>query len=219
MFVVVAASILGVIQFLICTGISMSRYPDGYSFSANSLSDLGRNAYEHHAIFNGSLIILGLALTPLFIMMWVTDPRRSFSIRVTAVFGVISTLGLIGVGLSPVDRDFVMHFSSLALWLFPMLYMSISFFTAASRSPYVGIGFLAAGLIMVVVTIAVLLNTELSTLELLQKSVVVCGLVWLAFIIAFITQSGVFILTHWDHDDVERARLEQEYFSQLRTRR
>lgn len=218
LILVVAAAVIGVIQFLICTGLSMSRYKD-YSFANNSLSDLGCMANEHHAIFNGSLIFLGLAVTPVFIMMWITDPRRSFSIRATAVFGIISTIGLIGVGLSPVDRHFVWHFISLALWLFPMFYMTVSFFTAASRSPYVGIGFLSAALLMVVIMIAVMLRTELSTLELLQKAVVVCGLVWLTFIIAFIIQSGVYVLKNWDHDDLEKEKLEQEYFTELKTGR
>ena len=82
-----------------------------------------------------------------------------------------------------------------------------------------GIGFLSAALLMVVIMIAVMLRTELSTLELLQKAVVVCGLVWLTFIIAFIIQSGVYVLKNWDHDDLEKEKLEQEYFTELKTGR
>jgi hypothetical membrane protein len=212
---VLFAAIQGLIVFFGSTTLAILEHPD-YSLAGNYLSDLGRRKYEHYYLFNYSLIWLGLSLIPMFFMIWITDPRNSLSAKLTAVFGVLSATGLVGLGASPVDRAFISHHFWLAIWLFPMLYMTVSFFYVASRSPYVGIGFITASLIMVIGMIVYLLNVELTTTELLQKAIVVCGFVWLGYMIAFIIQSGYKVLKNWEVYDDTRARKEASYMSTLK---
>jgi hypothetical membrane protein len=215
LFLVLTFSIFGILQFLACTTIAITLYPRIFSFSENYLSDLGRKSFDYHYLFNGSLILLGVSLIPLYGLLKATDPKRSVMMTVTSVFGVISASGLIGLGLTPIDRMFVLHHVALGIWLFPMLYMSVTFFVAASRSPYVGVGFLSASLIMVIVMIATLLRTEITSYVLMQKAIVGCGIVWLLYVILFMFQSGVAIIRDWESEVDQRALKETEYCSTL----
>ena len=212
---VITLAIFGMLQFLICTGIAMARFPDGYSFQDNFLSELGIQGYPGHSLFNGSLMFLGASLLPVFAFLWTTDPRRSVSLRVASILGVGSSLGAIGVGYWTYDRQFILHHLAMAAWLLPMLYRVVSFFYGASKSPYVGIGFLTVSLVMVVSMIYVLATTRTSSLQLLQKTLVLCGLIWMGFIVAFIWQSGWAIYHNWVEDDGSRQRKEENYLNDL----
>ena len=103
--------------------------------AGNFLSDLGRQSTSHHAVFNGSLIFLGISLIPSFGILWLINTNRMWSMKVTAVFGIISAFGLIGLGLTSVDREFVLHHVALAIWLFPMMYMTVTFFFCGLPKP------------------------------------------------------------------------------------
>jgi hypothetical membrane protein len=207
-------AVIGVVQFLACTSVAMINFPGGFSFAKHYLSDLGRHTTEYYTTFNGSLIFLGFSLIPSFVMFWLINFNRMWSMRATTIFGVISACGLIGMGMASVDREFLVHYISLGLWLFPMIYMTVSFFFASARSQYVGVWFLSASLITVIAMIAILLQTELTSLQLLHKSVIFCGMIWLVYVIGFLYLAGRYLLKNWEvpHDlsDVEEA-----YFSTL----
>lgn len=215
LFAVLGLASLGLLQFVICTAVAMARFPDGYSFTENYLSELGFVAYPGHSLFNGSLVFLGVSLMPLFGLLWATDVQGSYSLRASAVLGLVSALGIIGYGSWTYDRQFILHHIALALWLLPMLYMVVAFYFGAARSQVVGIGFLAASLVMVLVMIVVLTSTRTTSAQLLQKMVVICGIVWLAFMVAFVYQSGLAILQQWEEDDGSREKKEQQYWSSL----
>ncbi|MEM7785640.1 MAG: DUF998 domain-containing protein, partial [Planctomycetota bacterium] len=166
---VLVAAIQGLVLFLVFTGIAMYEY-QGYTFNHHYLSDLGRNTFKYNYFFNYSLIWLGFSLIPMFLMIWITDPRQSISAKMTAALGTVSAIGLMGLGCSPVDRYFVAHHAWLAVWVFPMFYLAITFFYVAARSPYVGIGFLSASLAMSVGMTIYLLTVELTTYEIVQKA-------------------------------------------------
>ncbi len=205
---------LGVLQFLICTATAIYHYPGGFSFTQNYLSELGRQATQYDSIYNGSIIFLGFSLIPSFALLWMTNTHRMWSMRAAAMFGILSSFGMIGMGLVPVDREFVLHYASLAIWMFPMIYMTVSFFFAASRSRYVGIGFLSASLATVVMMIVVLMRTELTSLQLLHMSAVAFGGVWLIYVLVFIYQSGKYMLKNW-HLREDYSDQEDQYFSRI----
>ena len=215
LILVIAVAVLGLLQFVACTGVAMARFPEGYSFRENFLSELGIQGYPGHSLFNGSMIFLGCSLLPVFLLLGITDPRNSRSMQITAVLGIISSLGIIGVGSWTYDRQFALHHLSMAAWLLPMIYMSVTFFYAASKSPYMGIGYLSASLIMVICMIYVLTTTRTSSLQLLQKAVVICGLIWIGFIIAFLWQTGWATYRDWGEDDGSRQKKEDRYLSTL----
>lgn len=215
LFGVISLAILGIVQFLICTIIAMIRFPEGYSFFNNFLSELGMMGHAGHSVFNGSMITLGCMLLPMFVLLQMVDPRENFSVRATSAFGIMSALGAIGVGTWTFDRQLVLHSLSMAMWLLPMLYMVVTFFFAASTNPIMGAGFVGTSLVMVCGMIGVLMNTKTTSVQLIQKSVVLCGMVWLSFIVAYIWQSGVAILNDWIEDDGSREKRERSYFSAL----
>ena len=215
LFGVLALACVGLLQFVCCTGIAMLRFPDGYSFTDNYLSELGFMGHPGHTLFNGSLVFLGVSLIPLYGLLWATDMQGSFSLRASAVLGLVSALGIIGYGSWTYDRQFILHHIALAMWMFPMLYMVVAFYFGAAQSPVVGIGFLATSLVMVVTMIAVLMSTQTTSAQLLQKMVVICGVVWLGFMVAFVYRAGQTILQTWIEDDGSRQKKEQQYLSTL----
>ena len=215
LIVTLGIAVLGVIQYLVANAVAMAHFPDGYSFSGNFLSDLGRSTHDYSDFYNFSLIFLGIGLLPLFVSLMLVDPRDSFSMKLAAGFGCLTAMGIVGLGLTPIDKFFILHHIALGVWLFPMFYMWIVFFYGASRSTYVGIGFLSVSLLTVVVMLAVLLRSDSTGYQVMQKMIVACGLVWLVYIISFIFQSGRVILKSMRVPDMSRVEAEDEYFSEM----
>ncbi len=211
---VLTVAVIGVLQFLGCTWIAMANFPEGFSFSENFLSELGIQSLEYHTTYNGSLIFLGLSIIPSFVLLWLTNLKRLWSLMATSILGTISGAGLIGMGVFTVEREFILHYVSLAIWMFPMLYMTISFFFAVSRSEYVGIGFLSASLLMVIAMLVVLLRAQVTSHQLLHIFVVCCGLIWFGYVIAYIWQIGFFMLKNWDRVE-DHTSEENVYFATL----
>ena len=214
MISVLTIAILGVLQFLVCVWIATANFPEGFSFRKNFLSELGIQSLEYHATYNGSLILLGLSIIPSFVLLWLTNLKRLWSLTATAIFGIISGAGLIGMGIFTVEREFILHYLSLAIWMFPMLYMTVSFFIAVSRSEYVGIGFLSMSLLMVITMLVVLLRAEVTSHQLLHICVVSCGLIWFGYVIAYIWQIGFLMLKNWDQVQ-DHTSEENVYFATL----
>ena len=208
-------AVIGVIQYLGASAIAMMHFPEGYSIAGNFLSDLGRSTHDYSDLYNFSLILLGIGLIPLFLTLTVVDPRDTFAMKLASGFGILSAMGLVGLGLTPFDKFFILHHIALGFWLFPMFYMAILFFYGASRSTYVGIGYLTASLLMVVIMLAVLLRADSTGYEVMQKMIVACGLVWLAYVVGFIFQSGRVILKSIRGPDLSREDAEDQYFSEL----
>lgn len=206
---------LGVAHFFLATAVAMTHFPDGYSMEGNFLSDLGRSSMPYSDWFNFSLIFLGLSVVPLYLTLIIVDPRDSFSMKLAAGFGILSGMGLVGLGMTPFDKFFALHHLALGVWLFPMFYTVIVFYYGAARSSYVGIGFIGLSLMMVVGMLIVLLRTEVTSFQLLQKMIAVCGLIWLLYIVLFIWQSGTVILRSMLDPDYSRAEAEDEYFSEM----
>lgn len=128
-----AVCFLGVLQFVGCTALAMLYYPGGtlgdhqtigYSFFANYLSDLGRTAAwsgadngVSAALFNTSIVLLGLSTVPFFLFLPLHAPDRAGTLWAAAAFGVLSAFGLIGIGLLPYDTHLAGHMQALFWWL------------------------------------------------------------------------------------------------------
>lgn len=189
-----AIAALGVIQFLLCVWFGMVNYDAPFSLAENFLSELGRTTYNYGYVFNVAMMVLGLSQVPLFVMLAKFNPDDLVSMKIASWLGVVSSFGIVGLGLTPENRLYVLHHVALVIWLFPMLFCWVFFYFAASRSPYVGIGFLSLSLIVVVAMIGILLRANMSGFELLQKVVIVCALIWLAFVFGFVCLSGYVVL-------------------------
>lgn len=113
------AVMLGVMQFVYFVTTAISLFPGGYSVTNHFLSDLGRTDNPSAPYFNGSLIVLASCLIFFFVNM-------ARSNVVSGVAGVISSVGLLGLGLTPLDRAFLDHHIALFFWLAPMFVIMVA---------------------------------------------------------------------------------------------
>ena len=135
---------LGIVQFLFAVAIAIKYYPggnsaspygSGYSLLNNFLSDLGRTKTWSGAdnsisalVFNLSVILLGASLLPFFAVLPSTVRKGG---AIVWISGMLSAIGLIGIGLTPYDRYFVAHHVALGLWIGPMLILSLAYLGAS----------------------------------------------------------------------------------------
>jgi len=89
--------LLGSLQFFLLLLIAESLRP-GYSVSLNYLSDLGVGPEPSRTLFNATLIIFGLSGFVASYLFWKTLVRNAMVVTL-----VISSIGVIGVGMFPED--------------------------------------------------------------------------------------------------------------------
>jgi hypothetical membrane protein len=95
-----ALSIVAVVQFIIAMIVVQLQYP-GYSAFGNAISDLGNpDKSPWHAVFNGSIIALGILGILAVILVRTAFPNRASS-KVGLFFLGLTLLGAILVGVFP----------------------------------------------------------------------------------------------------------------------
>ncbi len=106
------AFLIGAAQFIILMFVAEAYYP-GYSISGNTISDLGANSFPSYAIFNSSIVLLGiLALVGSYYMY------RQFRWKPIAGLLVLAGIGAVGVGLFPETTGIAHGISQLLAFLF-----------------------------------------------------------------------------------------------------
>ena len=206
---------LGVIQFCVCIWIAIANYPEPFSLATHLFTDLGRESNDYGAVFNGSLIILGLTLIPLFVLMPFIDIRSSHSKHVVATTGVLSSLGIVAIGLTPNDNLFVEHYIALFAWVMPTTIMILAFFYLVSNNPNMSIWFIATSLITVVLMLGFLLASREVNRNLMQKFLLVYVLIWFGFIAWFAYRCGRLALANAMLDHKSTEELAEEYAQEL----
>jgi hypothetical membrane protein len=145
-----AVSCAGVLQFLCCLTLAVWAYPGGtplgsktagYSFFENYLSDLGMTRtwagdsnLLSSGLFNYSLLLLALATIPFFLLLPLHAADKPVLLWSASCFGVLSSLGMLGVALTPLDRHFVGHVTALFFWIVPFLAVLVLHGTAMLES-------------------------------------------------------------------------------------
>ncbi len=212
-----AGAILGVVQFLVVVMACLSQVDSSFMLGEGYfLSDLGRKDSPLGWLFNISLLALGAMLIPLFVMFIVIDARQSLILRIAAAFGILSCVGLIGLGMFPVDRAFFAHLLSTAVWVFPMLYAVMAFYVTVVRSAYVGKWFIGINLLMAVSMLIAFFRYSATDLKVIQRMLVVSGMVWVGFMIWFLALEGYHAIAEWEPLARERVdRESQEYYQKL----
>lgn len=98
------------------------------------------------------------------------------------VAGLISCMGIVGVGLTPYDRCFVLHNMALLVWIGPMLIAMIAFSMAMvdqGRSR-----FLSTGMTLIITATALIyVLGDHSGRVVMQKVLAVFAVVWPGFVI------------------------------------
>jgi len=124
---------VGCLQFLIFSTIAMFNYSggtswnksaEGYTFWHNVMSDLGRtvsysgisNTFSS-TIFNTSLIFFGISIIIIYLSMEKRLLLTDKFIFFITIFGIISGIGIIGVGLTPDDILSDEHMIAVWIWI------------------------------------------------------------------------------------------------------
>ena len=213
-----AISIFGVVQFLICCMISMSMYPGGtildkqtidYSLSENYLSDLGRSVSlsgQDNEVganfFNWSIAFMGFSMMPFFFFLPTQASDQIGAMIACSVLGMISAVAMGMLGMFPVDLYPLLQM--LGSKQNPMLLSLVSVAVAMLTVSYMYHGTETAA--------AVIFGREIPTQAvLLQKLVVIAGLIWcLTFSIKMLVSAD---FSEFYERDLSKET--DEYLSQL----
>lgn len=222
--VICLAACLGIVQFLVAVVIAIRCYPGdtggadrGYSMAGNFLSDLGRWQTESGkdnavsaAIFNGSVILLGITLLPFFAIL----PATLRSLRVLVWFsGSLAAIGLIGIGLTPYDRHFIAHHVFLGLWIGPMLILLVGYLIASEWSGRAAWVLGACTLALVYAVLAYAGAGSHGGHVVMQKVTVAISIVWFALIgvnvavatVQVVSMSGRRQIAEWQAEEYMKA--------------
>ncbi|MBN2291889.1 MAG: hypothetical protein JXM70_05655 [Pirellulales bacterium] len=192
-------ALLGIFQFWRSICWAIANYPGGYSLTNNFLSDLGRlttlsgmDNSQCASVFSRSVVILAVSLIPFFaVMPGVFDSGR----WILRVSGILSAIGLIGIGLTPYDRYFFAHHVALGLWIIPMLVTVVTFFVCAQSSGAAS-RVLSIGTLLVVLAICgYAFAGEHTAYVVFQKALAVIAVVWLCVVFATVSVSTVYAVT------------------------
>ncbi len=192
-------ALLGLVQFFYCVVAAMHRFPGGYVLHEHFLSDLGvtqtadgQDNSASAALFNRSIIGLGVSLLPFFCLMPSVLSRNAALVRAS---GVLSALGLIGIGATPYDRFLVEHFSALAVWLASLLVMAVSFTLSADLDRFGSTLLAGCTTGLAAAAGAYVFAGERTGYVIFQKTLVVVAVPWLCFVFVIVSFTTIRSLT------------------------
>lgn len=207
----VLSAVLGIAQFSVCLPVAMNHYPGGtyadpktigYSWSGNWLSDLGRvtaiNGNDNSTsarIFNTSIVTLGVSLLVFFLASIRAFEEQDLGSISTMLAGLFASIGLIGIGLTPVDIHYGPHIASLLAWIVPMLCLGGLF----TYQCFTGEGWF--GWIIAVATSALFcgvivyaLSTTTTEVMAVQKILVLQSIAWFALLSVRVAVAALYVV-------------------------
>ena len=188
-------ALLGIFQFGLATCWAIANYPDGYSITNNFLSDLGRRTTLGGmdnslcaTLFSSSVVVLAIALIPFFsVMPSVFESGRS----ILRGSGILSAIGLLGIGLTPYDHYFFAHHAALGLWVGPMLVTVVTFFFYARSNGAASLGLSIGTLLVVLAACGYAFAGDHTAYVVFQKVLAVLAVVWLCVVFVTVSVSTV----------------------------
>ncbi len=196
----VAIAVMGILQFAIAIPLAMEEYPGGtitdrnsigYSWSENWISDLGRESALNgqpnglsSRIFRFSMVTLGSSLLVFFILSHRANCETTLTTFIASTSGIVTAIGLIGIGMTPMDKYLGMHEFMNFHWFTPLIGLIGAFSYQAIRSGWItAVVFTVASLILFVAMIYCSLASLASAMT-AQKVFVITALLWLVLLIA-----------------------------------
>ncbi len=176
-------AIAGVFQFLGTVYWAIESYPEPYHWETNFISDLGRlktaNGFDNSPtsnIFRISTAILGLSLVPFMLAMPEIFSKGRHLLR---LLGLLSALGLFGIGQTPYDVYFGLHHIALAFWIVPMALMVVAIPVLLKLDGAAPDALIALSIALVGATVLYGCAGFHTGYVLMQKLVVLMSLLWL----------------------------------------
>lgn len=188
-------ALLGIAQFFHAVLNAMNFFPGGYSITTNFLSDLGcadaiknQNDMTSALNFNRSIILLGSLLIPFFTVMPAVLERRVEMLRYT---GILSALGLIGIGLMPYDLYYFLHHVALGIWIVPLLVFVVSLAISIDLGRFSSAMLLFFSLLVVLAIGGYAFAGDPSGHVIFQKLVVILAACWFCLVFVIVSISTV----------------------------
>jgi hypothetical protein len=192
--------VAGHVLFLILTAIAMYFYPggnifdwqlQGYSFSKNYFSDLGRTVSLSGVDNHQSLIFFTIALGIVGLSQLIFYVREYFLLNnskvlkaIALVFGLTSIIGLFFVGYYPSNIDYKSHIIAAHLWLLSFLayiVIYIYFDIAGAVKSYPAVLLKLPLCILIVIQVLQKKYHWLEFIPLTQKIIVYYMIAWFIF--------------------------------------
>jgi hypothetical protein len=119
----VVIAVAGILQFAQGIWMAIEHYPGGFNPALQFLSQLGSNSWTS-PYFTRATVVLGVSLWPFFysIVHKFGDDVPGHVVLFSG-YGIISSLGLCGIGATPYHEYPVPHLTAIVVWLIPMLLM------------------------------------------------------------------------------------------------
>ena len=203
-------AMLGIVQFAGSVVHAIGIYPGGYDIANHFLSDLGRtrtlagidNA-DCARLFNWSLILLGTSLIPFFVAMSLSlNEGRAIS----CVSGVLSALGLIGIGSTPYDHYLLEHVFALGIWLVSTLQMVAAFFVYSRLNRVASLTLAVATLFVFGAAWKYVSAGSHSGYVVFQKILVVFAVLWFGIVFMIVSVSTIQSISSRHSTEEELAR-------------
>ncbi|MBD3342159.1 MAG: hypothetical protein GF353_23865 [Candidatus Lokiarchaeota archaeon] len=142
-------ALLGILTYITCIGVGMFFFAGGtkdnpnlrgYTFWFNTLSDLGRvTAYSGRAnlismiLFSIAYLTIAIAMIPFYLAFPYLFENTTYGKRLTKLggfLGIVSSVGFIGVVLTPADILYAPHMFFAIMAYVAILFMSVAYTTA-----------------------------------------------------------------------------------------
>lgn len=207
--VAVACAAAGLAVFAYCILTAVSLHP-GWSFRQSYLSHLGISTEKSAPWFQAGICGIAIGVAPLYLNYLRFDGQRSFG-----AVGVVSNIGLSGVGLTPMDTHAFSHYVCLGVWLIGLGLMLVQQIREGVRTKkYLlpAVGWILGSLIFGYVT-----GTRRGTAPFYQKLVIGGAIFWLG-LISWLTTRSAFVLVRYGVTKVGHDRGTQAYLSRLETK-
>jgi hypothetical membrane protein len=182
-FIPVLLVIAGLGQFVFGISAAVSHYPSRFSFQRDFLSELGQTRLSNYssngtscAIFNGTVVLLGMSLIPMFLTV---KDHSGDADHLSRGLGVASSVALVGIGITPFDRVEELHLFALGCWLLSLAGMAVMRILRACEAGATAAwsGFISFGLILAI-GCYVMTMTNRSAAPLGQKIAIVAAMFW-----------------------------------------
>jgi hypothetical protein len=118
-----AIAICGIIQFVQGIWMAIEHYPYAFNPALEFLSVLGAQSASA-PYFTRATVTLGVSMWPMFysVVHQFGDDVPTSVVTFSAL-GIVSSFGLCGIGTTPYNQYYTMHYVAVAAWLLPMLVM------------------------------------------------------------------------------------------------
>ena len=198
--------ILGLLQFLEGIYEAIRVFPEPFSIFNRFLSELGCDSLataDSRRLFERSTVLLGLSMFPFF--YGIARAHAEELPGQTMAFcscGIISAIGLMGIGVTPYNRFFTLHICSILIWLVPMLIMVLRPLPGMQRTHTLaevtvrrfivwGAVVYLPGMLLVPVLRQLFGLHFVWIVMLAQKALVGAAILWLATLMRFIVSVGL----------------------------